>query len=237
MRIKKTSVLFLIGLTFGAFVPGVSAQLVTYSDRGAFEADFPGLPVEDFEEGHLGASSQVIFLSPLNSSTNNGVFSPGDIIDGLQVQAPSRLTLWAPGATFSSKYLSKWSDCDYLELTFPGVTSYAVGIGLAVENSSGTLCVSVYGPGDVLLGQFQPTVGSGPGFGFFGVRSDTDPITRIRMSAPDCSNCGNYEWLDSVTFSTAPYRERIPTNSRLGLVLFIGLLAAAGIVTLRRFLG
>jgi len=57
--------------------------VTVYTDRPTFEGDNPGLPTEDFEEAaSLGCTS---FDGPLNSATSNEWFSPGDILDGINI--------------------------------------------------------------------------------------------------------------------------------------------------------
>ncbi len=55
-----------------------------YTDRPTFDAQNPGLPIEDFEEASIGAGTVDSFFSPLDETTTNAYFIPGDILPGIQ---------------------------------------------------------------------------------------------------------------------------------------------------------
>src|SRR6188768_3403188 len=74
-------------MTLIGFAAPASAALLTFDTRAAFNAAAPGLSVEDFEEGNIGAGGIEGFDDPLDSSTNNVFFAPGDILAGLTLDA------------------------------------------------------------------------------------------------------------------------------------------------------
>lgn len=53
------------------------AALITYTSRATFNGDFPGLPLEDFEESRVAPSNFGTMPNPLDSSTNNAFFRQG----------------------------------------------------------------------------------------------------------------------------------------------------------------
>src|SRR5690606_16880994 len=61
----------------------VQAQVNFYDSRAAFEADFPGLAVEDFEEANFPAGPVSTCDAVINSASNDDCFDPGDIIPGV----------------------------------------------------------------------------------------------------------------------------------------------------------
>jgi hypothetical protein len=60
---------------------------MTYGSRALFEADNPGFVIEDFEEANIGtgAAGDEMIPGPLDATSNDGVFAPGDIVAGLVI--------------------------------------------------------------------------------------------------------------------------------------------------------
>ena len=212
----------LIGLASPA-----SASLITFNSRAAFNAAAPGLPVEDFEEGNAVAGSGVPIESPLNSSTNDGFFLPGEILPGLTLQSSNvglsgDLYLGGPGWDGNPSIMvgSNFFQ-ESLNLLFSGTN--AVGLDIGSLFSDSTIAVSIFGAGDLLLGSFNvAATGSGT---FFGVVNDSGSITRINLN----SLTGQTEWADNIAFGTAA-SSPVPEPATLSL-LAVGLVGAA----VRRF--
>ena len=59
--------------------------LTFYTDRTSFDADNPGLPVETWPSSFVGANSVCSNFSPLNENTNDGCFSAGDVMPGIEI--------------------------------------------------------------------------------------------------------------------------------------------------------
>ena len=76
------AIAFLVFVVIGTAV-SVTAQTNFYTDRSAFEADFPGLTVEDFEEARFPAGPVTLCEEPINSLSNDDCFIPGEIIPGV----------------------------------------------------------------------------------------------------------------------------------------------------------
>jgi len=192
------------------------AALTYYSDRTAFTTANPGLAVEDFEEGRLVQGNYSVFDQPLNSGTDNAVFSPGEILPGVSFSYPIEpendggFFLYGPGVyTLSSKSLANGADAHEgtpMVLDFGGQGQQAVGLDFYVFLTSGLVQadthISVYGAGDVLLD--STTVGSSAlGPVFFGVTSNSDKITRLTITGDYTTSIPYYEWegIDNVTFN------------------------------------
>ena len=60
-------------------------SIITYSSQAVFDAAFPGLTQQDFSAAKVADGNFGLMANPLDSSTNNAIFSPGDIKDGLRI--------------------------------------------------------------------------------------------------------------------------------------------------------
>jgi hypothetical protein len=187
----------------------VDAALITYATRASFDAANPGLPTETFEEGNIGPNSITACPHPLDSSSSNACFAPGDILAGLQLVAEGGVA--NPGAElalFGDGYAGVTSEMvvanyflDTLRLNFAGGVN-AVGFdGYSVFGAS-TVDISIFGASG-LLGTF-PLLLTNTGDGtFFGVRSTGELITHITLSSPAIEA----EGVDNVSFGTTAVPE------------------------------
>lgn len=179
--------------------PPADALLIFYNNRAAFDADNPGLPIEDFEEARIGPGGVAAMNGNLDKFTNNAFFLPGEIIDGLRLrESPPRgveglaitgANFGAPGAT-KSVFANFFADT--LNLTYYNNDTTATGMDLRSLFAASTFDIQIRGVGDVLLGtttSVASTLGT-----FWGVRSTTDIITRINIS----SRTGQAEGVDNV---------------------------------------
>lgn len=214
----------LAAVMVGGFVSEASAALIVYADRAAFNAAHPGLAVEGFEAvPDLGI---VGFAGPLDSATNNGIFSPGDILPGLLIDRENQgggtegLVGVGSSAGFgnpSNIVLANFF-VDGLDLFFSN--SNAVAFDAWSLLGGGTVGVSVFGAGNTLLGSYSVSSGGG----FFGVFNNSGAITRINLFD---SSMGA-EGADDIAFGVASVPE--PAT----LLLFGVGLAAAGRQRLKR---
>jgi hypothetical protein len=68
------------------------ADFVVEEDKIAFYAAHPGLSIETFETAVVDANSQWVFDGPISASTNNAVFSPGSVLDGIEIRTLERIS-------------------------------------------------------------------------------------------------------------------------------------------------
>ncbi|MBN1659653.1 MAG: carboxypeptidase regulatory-like domain-containing protein [Anaerolineae bacterium] len=171
--------------------------LVYYGDRATFDADYPGLPVEGFENTLVPDGNIVACDGPFDSATDNACFAPGGILDGIRlmnVDPINQMVVIGDGALGQpSALVGPNTFVDDHDLIFYDGGVNAVGLDLWSPMGEATFDLYIYGPGDVLLGQtsvLAQTTGT-----FWGVASNT-PITRIRTT----STAGAGELFDDIAF-------------------------------------
>lgn len=202
----------LLGLLAALLVcPSARAAVVIYGNSAAFNGAAPGLPVEGFQNANTALTSP--FNGPLNSATSNAVFSPGDILPGINItdSTPGSVDLFLAGVGQSSNPSlavgSNFPGSDALILQFsPGVNAVAFDLfqnfgGGAQSGVNQVYVVSLFDTSNVLIGAFNVNVGSGTG-GFFGGISDTT-IGSISILGPG----GAFEVIDNVHFGLAAVPE------------------------------
>ena len=177
--------------------------MITFATRASFDAAAGPLPVETFEEGNVSAGIAIGCPAPLDSSSSNTCFSPGDIVPGLQlVDVPGPDTAGGLalagdgflGITSEAIFANVFTDT--LQLNFSGGVD-AVGFDLySVLPSSVT--VAVFGASG-LLGSFPVAATYGGDGTFFGIFSD-EAVTVITLS----SLTGQSKGVDNVAFGTVP---------------------------------
>ncbi|MBX9579114.1 MAG: PEP-CTERM sorting domain-containing protein [Gemmataceae bacterium] len=222
-----------VGLLLGTAARS-QAALVFYADRASFNAANPGLPVEDFSEGVIGPDGVIGFDGPVSSTIPQGPFPLGLAVPGLTVdsQPPrglfgSGLALTSPsfGGTANGNMIFANFFDDTLDLFFdPGVTAVAADLGSLFSDSN--ITVSVYGPGDVLLGS-TVAAANNAGTGFFGVLSTMGDIARINLS----SDTGQAEGVTNIAFGAGG--AAVPEPASLASLAVAGLVGA-GYRRLRR---
>jgi len=193
------------------FSATAQAALTVYMDRATFNASNPGLVIEDFEEG----IPKIGFPSPLNSTSDNGAFDPGDILDGVEFVStelnPDALTI-ADGNDLTGlatktlvKNASTSDELSFLQIKLSGNNVYAVGLdiyltlgtggGLVADNTE----IRLFGSGGGLLDtQTITTLTSGPIF--FGVSSDSAAISRVEVDG-FVEGFFSFEGIDDVAFN------------------------------------
>jgi subtilisin-like proprotein convertase family protein len=194
-----------------AYVPTAPARhagpdgLVLYGDRGVFDSDWPGLPVEDFENTLVPTDSMLACDGPFDSTTDNGCFAPGGILDGIRFQASpdntgSLVVLTEGSYGMPSAVVGPVNISANYDILFLGGGVGAVGLDLFDPlNAQNVIDVYIHGPGDVLLGQTTFPVGATTPT-FWGVGSYDQPITRIHTQLQFSSA----ELVDSVAFGGLP---------------------------------
>ncbi|NIM49029.1 MAG: hypothetical protein GTO22_07190 [Gemmatimonadales bacterium] len=175
-----------------------STVLTFFTDRTAFQAAVPGLPVEDWEGSNVPANSVQSCAGPFNSATNNACYSTGAILDGISAEAigaGEMVVLTTGFLGVSSTVVGPNFFADDTDIKFPNNNVSAVGMDLLDPFGPATLDVEIFGPGDVSLGTTSVTTGTSSGV-FWGVASDS-VITSIRF---DQTAGGGGELFDDVAF-------------------------------------
>ncbi len=197
--------MLLVTLTTGP----AQAAVMVFLDRQSFNAAHPGLVVEGFEAGVPNIS----FGSPLDSTSDNGAFSPGDILPGVAfANVPDdALSLVGdsdfPGLT--SKTLIKDAESQggtgSLDISFPAGT-FAVGLDLYHTTGGNTgliaaeTTVSFFGSSGLLDSIVLDTSASGAVF--LGV-SETETIERVNVDGV-VPGFFSFEMIDNVAFNHSP---------------------------------
>ncbi len=182
---------------------GVTA-LTFYTDRPTFNALFPGLPLEDFEEGIVSPGGVGGCSAPIDENTNNGCFVPGDILPGIAFSdnpGPSGDGIALVGAGFGgapSKRIVANYFAETFDIFFPNNDVYLAGMDLACYFGADTVNINIYGTGGALIGTTTGSCTPG-GSSFWGVSSD-QYITRINISSP----AGQAEGVDNIAFGGIP---------------------------------
>jgi len=157
----------------------------------------PGLPVEDFSEGQGGWT---VFPQPLNSSSSNAAFSPGDILPGVSISTDGP-------SYFDSDLFFMDTDCCYpipypaiftnyfwpslkLDFTAPGVR--IVTMLVHCYSFGSFVNVEVFGTGG-LIGT-KRVLSWLPGI-YLGIMT-TEDIVSIKISDP----YGGYEGVSNLGF-------------------------------------
>jgi hypothetical protein len=174
---------------------------VTYYDRADFNADAPGLPVEDWEAGHV--SGPFVFCTPpLNAMSNDACFLPGEILSGLEYRdvplggGSDHVGLGAAGLfSMPSKFVYANYSVDSSDLVFtPTVT--AVGLDISGNAVGATILLSAYDANDTLILTDTTSMGDIGSIAFWGVISSV-PIRRLNV------NMGSSEFVDNIAFGGA----------------------------------
>ena len=206
-RIELTGLALTALLLFGS--SSVHAALTYYDSRLAFDSSNPGLALEDFEEG----TPETNFDSPLDSTTNNAVFSPGEIVPGVSISTDG-----SPGFDLrlqqldTTLVLAPPSMLRRLVIEFPG-GAQAVAMDVFQFNAAGDVILETFGNSGWLGTTRVETSLAGA---FFGVESLGEPITRIRIDDTDI-----LPGIDDVAFAPEP------ASLALGLIALAALAGAA----------
>jgi hypothetical protein len=187
--------------------PAWAATLTTFSDQTTFSASTTVVTQTfGFLSSTIATGSGVGEYNILNSATNDGYVSPGDILAGLSI-SPTAADLVLLGPDYSSSGITNYTvfftgldATQGMDFTLdPGATAFSMGV-LSYPGAVDAT-VSVYDPGSLLLGSF--TVSSAPSSGvgeFFGVTTDgSDTIGSVILSP----TTGSLTGVDQVQFGQA----------------------------------
>lgn len=190
-----------------ALATTVRATVTQYPTRAAFNAAFPGAPLEDFEEARVPAGGNALMSGPLDKFTNNAIFLPNEIIDGLRVNVPNTAgfpqNMFVSGPGFANyvshaiSYNDSITSVPQMSIDLYNNNNSAIGLDLTSNPNGNSVTVTAFS-GATNLGSFVvPNVqGSGT---FFGISNNTGPITHL-----DFSSALNYFGMDNVAISAVP---------------------------------
>lgn len=197
----------------GAAAPSSGHQpqgtITIYTVRATFEAAFPGLTVEDFEEGNAPAGNFSVCDAPLDAAGDVPCgFAAGDILSGVAFQdspgpdAAALILLGAGAALNPSQTLIANTFSDSFEILFdPPVNAAGMDLHSTPALGQGPpdiLTIQVFDANDVLIDSDPAAAASGAG-NFWGVSSPT-PIGRISM----LSTNARAEGVDNISFLGEP---------------------------------
>jgi len=207
------------------------AGFIVYTWKAEFEAAAAGLTVQDFSAAQVSAGSAAFITGPLTSSTNNVVFSPGNIAPGLTISSSGSSQtggnlLYVPGVgtvgNDAKGVYTNGSDAT-LSLTFAPQVD-AVGLTLlSFTNNQGpiTFNLSLLGSTSSTPQVFStgplPTSGMGTFFGFIGTGGEQ--VQRVSFQPSSGANVG----VTSVQFGT-------PVPEPTSLVLMVTIAGPLGLV-------
>ena len=204
------------------------AGLTYYANRSDFNTAEPGLPLQSFDSANLFNQPYVVFGSPLNSATSDGVFGPGDILPGLAISTlnpgltSTALIAYGGGPVGTKSVGNNWFG-DTLVLSFaPGVSAVAEDVFGNTSNGpsfAGPITEEVF-DGSVSLGSKTLSEAAG-GQIFFGVSSSTQPITSIQLSWGGDGDATTY--VSSIAFGSPAPEPNVYFLMTAGLVTLRGI--------------
>jgi hypothetical protein len=199
-----------LGLLLGS-LSEASAGLIYYTDRAVFDAANPGLLIEDFEDGIIADGAVAGFDGPLDTTTNNALFAPGDILPGIQFDS-----------AFDGNNLALIGDQRFgasQQTNWVGINTFVDdGTVISLDGGFDALGMDLFatqGPGATSNDTFDIDIYDADGLiesttiavsdlgSFWGVSSDMGPITSIVIS----SQSDYAELFDNVAFGSAAIPE------------------------------
>jgi len=175
-----------------------ASSVAFFADRASFLAQFPGLALTDFETGQVLDGQVKTCRGPVDATTNDDCFHPGEIPPGVQFnadhfEAGEELDLVGTGFFGApSKNLVANVFTDAFLVDFSGGNVTAVGMDLVAYLSDDVCQIDVFGQSGLLVSTTAACTASGS---FWGV-STSEAITRIRIFSPS----GQSEGVDNVVF-------------------------------------
>ena len=172
--------------------------LTFYNSRAGFDADFPGLPVEGYENGSMPYGSVDSVPHPLDQYSSNAYFDPGDILPGIQFWASQTHTgdeIAVLGEQFMSNptkgaVANYFTDVYHIMFNPP---VQAAGMDLTDYVGSYSCQVDVYDEYGLVASTTSACNEAGT---FLGVASDGNPIWEIVIS----DLAGGAEGADNIAY-------------------------------------
>ncbi|HEV8304998.1 MAG TPA: PKD domain-containing protein [Gemmatimonadales bacterium] len=192
------------------------AEPTVFTDRATFLAQFPDLPLEDFEEGRVADGDVIGCPGPLDATSDNQCFRPGEIQPGVRFnsQLPAEgFEIALVGSGFGgalSKNIVAGTFTDVFVIDFTGGNVTAAGMDLVAYFNADVCQIDVFGQSGVIISTTAPCTNAGT---FWGV-STTEIITQIRV----LSLAGQAEGVDNISFGGGgvPPINHAPTANAAG---------------------
>jgi len=175
-----------------------ASSVFFFTDRASFLAQFPGLALDDFETGRVLDGRVITCRGPVDATTNDNCFHPGEIKPGVQYnsdhfEAGEELVLVGTGFFGApSKNIVANVFTDAFLIDFSGGNVTAVGMDLVAYLSDDVCQIDVFGLSGLLVSTTAACTAAGR---FWGV-STSEAITRIRIFSPS----GQSEGVDNIVF-------------------------------------
>lgn len=184
-----------------------TAAVITYSDRSSFESAAPGLATETFDSGtpqDYGPFAYDNIAAPLDATTSNSVFAPGDLLPGFQIleaggsNGDDTLLVYQSAATGNSVAVGANYFVATLDIAFTAGTN-AFGFDFWTMDDltalgSSLMTISLYDLNNDLIESFNVTSSSSERL-FFGAISDT-VVGRVNVAAAQSQS----EIIDNLSF-------------------------------------
>lgn len=192
-------------------VPASRGVVTTYPSRAAFQAAFPGLPMETFENGSATSGGFSVCNAPLSATGDAACgFAPGEIQAGISFQdnpagpGTTNLILLGAGTSLNAtQALVSNTFADAFDIVFsPPVTATGMDLHSTPAPGQGPpdiVAVQIFDANDVLIDTIPTAAASGPG-DFLGISSST-PIGRISL----LSTNNRAEGVDNIEFAGQPF--------------------------------
>lgn len=175
-----------------------SNGIVFYSDRATFDANAPGLPLEDWEEGTIATKGYTFCVPPIWAGSNDNCFQPGEVLPGIAYQddpfgGKDHIGVGSPGfyglptTHIFTNYPKESTDL----LFSPAVQ--AVGVDLTSSATFDTITISLFAADGSFITSTSINNGDPGTWTFWGVISSV-PVGRINLAAISS------EFVDNVAF-------------------------------------
>lgn len=205
----------LIVVTLLLLMPALPADaaLITFNSEAAFDAAAPGLPTETFETPLVGPGQVTTCTGPLSSASASACFPAGVLLPGVSYgsvpASPGDMVVLGspfPNVGNTSDVLGPNAFASTLNVTFTSVVN-AFGLDVFAGPGGGNVQISVFDPGNLLLGTF--TVNAPVGGAFSGVISTTDLIGRVNIAS---LSTVPGELIDNLEFGSTQVQVPEPTS-------------------------
>ena len=212
-----TRIVFLAGLAalaFGSMASQATADITFFTSRTDFESGFSAFQNEDFEEANIGLFAAM--ANPLNSSTENSIFSAGDITSGFEIESlaggvsnDALAVLQGVGGGGKAVFGNTAGG----DIQSTSTNKLLKGMGadiLRASRDANTITLTVFGSGDTVLGSTEIDFSGGLS-AFVGATSDSAEIERIAVT----QSANDFVGFDRVTHA-------VPEASPVWLLLAFG---------------